>query len=125
VATLDERQRIEALIAELEAQKLVFVDPIEGCEDLLRLNITPESQHAVTTLLNDFKRRVQRIDETISALNRLLDDGYPAIPEPTFSHAVAEDIAAQDRTVSAAAGFFPVAPQATTINVSTSSPVPK
>jgi hypothetical protein len=119
------REAIEALIAELEAQKAALEDPIEGLTDLARLNIQEETQAAVNALLRQYRERGAKLDRAIRSLEALLEDGYPTLPQPDFSAAVTADVQDQDRTVSVAAALFGFPAQATTLNVTTGPAVPK
>jgi len=119
------REAIEALIAELEAQKQALEDPIEGLTDLARLNIQEETRAAVNSLLRDYRERGGELQGAIRALQELLEDGYPSLPQPDFSAAVTQDVQDQDRTVSVAAALFGFPAQATTLNVTTGPAVPK
>lgn len=119
------REAIEALIAELEAQKQALEDPIEGLSDLARLNVQEETLAAVNSLLRDYRERGGKLQRAIRALEELLEDGYPGLPQPDFSAAVSADVQDQDRTVSVAAALFGFPAQATTLNVTTGPAVPK
>ena len=112
------RHEIEVVLIELLRAEDVLVDPIEGMRDLLRLNMQQQARDAVDSLLTRLVQRQGWLVRSRETLERLLDDGYPAVPQPdTTTVEALNDIAEQRRTVNAASAFFagPDGPQAASL----------
>lgn len=112
-------------LAELRAQRGALTAPIEGFEDILRLNTEGPTREAAADLLGRFRGRVGVLDQAISLLTILIDDGYPDLPRREVAQGVFDDVDANLSTITSARGFFTAASLATTLNLAPGTVRPK
>ena len=113
---------VDAIIAEVSNKATELVDPIEGAQDFLRLNIKEETRSIVQGRLDGFLRRKALIKTVAASARQLLADvsalvadGYPELAVEPVTATVFEDLQDQRRTESA---FFAlVSPPTVTTNV--------
>lgn len=103
---------IEQLIEEMEAARSRLVAPWEGYKDNARSLIGSDGQETITFVneaVNLYARRESRLQNSLSALRSLQDDGYPADLHFTASAAVASVLGGQvDSQKAAFATITPV-----------------
>jgi len=90
-----------------------MLPPIEGFQDILRVNSEPPTRDAATALLATFQRRVDLIDnvleglaQTARALEALRNDGYPTLPTREVPDQVLADVDQNIATQQAARAFL-------------------
>ena len=118
---MPDREEIELLIRELAAARDELTDPIEGMDDLLLLDIVPVTRSAVTEIRTELVERKERLTAAIEALQALIKDGYPAVPDLEAEPGVLADVSDQVRTVTKAREFFRE-PRAKSLGLSASTP---
>jgi hypothetical protein len=113
-----------AFLAEIVAALAAEALEHEGLRDLARLNLTPEALRDVRASLDDFDRRVQKLEAAKVVVEALLADGYPELGPRDVSDAALEDLQKQRASIDAALAHF-TAGQAVSLNLSAGPPEPK
>lgn len=98
---------LTALIEELtEALRATVGPEFEGFQDLELLNISPASKAQVNFDINAAKRRRDRVQSALDALQALLEDGYPDVPLIEVAPEVFDDLFDQGVSIQAALGRY-------------------
>ncbi len=97
---------IAEMLAELRAARAALNDPIEGFRDVTRLDVKAPTAEWARTNQALFQKRADVLDAALNALRTLEGDGYPDLAPIPAPAGVAEDVAEQFRTLTAARGFL-------------------
>lgn len=96
---------IQSIVDEADAAAVALLDPIEGGNDFVRLNINDETRNLVQGRIDDLMRRkallkkvMQSGRQLIADIEALLADGYPVVAVEEVSANVFTDLSDQRRT---------------------------
>jgi hypothetical protein len=98
----------------LQTEAGSFADPVEGLQDIQRLNVMGETHAVVAAREQRLAVRVNVLHRAIEVLRELLDDGWPALPPAPIPDVILNDIAEQRRTIAAAEAQFTAVERAAT-----------
>lgn len=118
------RTAMTSLIRQFGEDLRNYRDPLEGLNDLLRLNLKPETRVAVETLRGTLGHRIQHLRIARDALRDLFQTGYPDDIRSEGTDAILADLAEQARTIEAGSALFGSI-QAVALNLVASPPEPK
>lgn len=112
-------------IDEQKAQLAVIAEEHEGFRDYVSLDDLSEDTKAfVQQAINDYDRRVQRLNAAIAANQELLNDGFPDLAVREIPQAALAELQGNFDSIQAALGKF-TSGEAATLGLSSKPPVPK
>ena len=116
---------VPAVLEELAAA-LADIEPAhEGLRDYAELDIQSATKQEVTSVLGQYDRRVDLLQNAKRTLEKLIADGYPDLPVHEVADAIYADLADQERTIAAALAKFSSTGKAATLGLGASPAEPK
>jgi hypothetical protein len=112
-----ERERLEAVQADLRAQEATLSVPIEGSSDYIRVNINDPTRTVISSLYEAHLHRARLVRAAIAAVQQLLDDNYAEIPRLTTTPEILLDLQAQILSMQAALSYVDPIAQATHVDI--------
>lgn len=125
---------VSAAIAEIDAALTVITPQNEGLKDYARLDLQEDTRREIQEAIGDYDRRVQLLhaaklayqtlaDQAVAAVQALVNDGHPDLPQRQISPAAVADLQAREEAIQAARALF--VQQATQINPTAGAAEPK
>lgn len=117
--------------AEVAASLAEIAPAHEGFRDYADLNrgqpggLLPATQEEVSKIILEYDQRRDLLTTALAALDALIADGHPVVPDVTIPEAAYKDLQANFETVQAALGKVKPIAQAATLGLTGSPPEPK
>jgi len=116
-------EKVDAVLAEIEAREATMIPEREGLRDLAVLNLQPETLHEIALATTDYDRRLALQAAAKAALIALRADGYPDMPPIEIPESAFVNIKENKATIDAIYGRF--VPAASAMTVTGGAVVPK
>lgn len=116
---------VEALRAELLAQKAELEPQLRGARNMVNDPFSPEGTAALNVRISRLERRLNVINANLSGFNDLDTDGYPDLPDAEVPAAVLAEFERKEADVGKAVDGFAAVGQAVGGEVTLPEPTPK
>lgn len=97
---------VESAIIEIDAMLVSLEPQHEGLRDYGRLNLSEATQDVIRRLIRLYDRRVVVLVEAKTALQALMADHYPDLPNAEIDPPLLADLQANADTIQAALALF-------------------
>lgn len=118
-------QALLDFVEELKDERDEILPQLEGLRDYARLNIKPETQPVIATAIEDYQRRLEKIDAALASCDALTNDGYPELPVREVVEGIYADLAENAATINAALAKFKAKAEAASVTIVPGTPQPK
>jgi hypothetical protein len=97
---------VEQAIAEIDERLATFAPQHEGLRDYFQLNLQEATKREISTAIDTYDRRVDRLTRARQALVDLMADGHPDLAVREISTTAFKDLQDNARTIEAALARF-------------------
>ena len=115
---------VAAALAQIVATLAAIAPTHEGLRDYARLNLLPATLLDIRASLEDYDRRVQKLQLAKTALEGLVGDGHPDLRPREIASAALRDLQENLASIAAAREQF-VSNEAATLGLTAGTPEPK